>query len=167
MTGALIRGESPILSLLNRADFEEEENQQTPALSSGLNSPEDWESYNEWRCYQTERIELLCTEIDYGGLRKVPTIIATDEEGRIEYDVDPTFNWDCEFTLQEWRNLIKGSPQVCFLGAFLQSFGEKESLWMLSQVKSHNGYWKEYESEAYRYAQRDLGDTESDTLNDE
>ncbi len=158
----LILGDVHSSLLLTEADYEIESQQEEPALSSSLASKEEWESYNEWHCYPIAAVELTCIEIDYGSRRRTPTIVATSNTEHYEYDLDPTFNWDCEFTLKEWRGLLNNSSQVCFFGAYLQSLGEKESLWVLSQIKSENGYWKEYESEAYRYARRKHEDFESE-----
>ena len=58
--------------------------------------------------------------------------------------------------------------EVCMFGARLQRLDDDTSLWVLSQLKSERGYWKEYESEAYRRTQGDLmgGEDESETADE-
>ncbi len=151
LASVLIRGDVPFSSLLTKRDYESESQQEEPALSSSLTSEDEWESFNEWRCSPTTAVELTCTEIDYGGWRKSPTIVVAFKEGRREYDLDPTLDWDCDVTLKEWQRLLENSTEVCLFGAFLQTLDENDSLWVLSQLKSEGGYWKEGDHEPYQY----------------
>jgi hypothetical protein len=117
-----IRGDSPISTLLSAEDYKLESTLQEegrPALSSAITAKDQWESYDEWRCFPKGDVELMCVEIEYGGWRKSPLLIADGDDHRFEYDLDPTFKWDCEFTLNEWRRVIGDSSEVCLFGAYL------------------------------------------------
>lgn len=160
---SVIRGDSSNSALLKTEDRELEVSayeEGRSALSSEVDAEEPWESYDEWRCFPNRSIKLTCTEIKYGRWRKSPVIVASYDGHRFEYDVDPTFRWNCEFTLSEWRRVIGNSSEVCLFGAYLQPLGGEASLWVLSRFKSENGYWIEYESESYRHAKLDLTEQE-------
>ncbi len=160
----VLSGDSPVSGLLTSNDYELEAvlKEQRPALSSATTDDEPWESHNEWRCFAARDIELTCVEIEYGEWRKSPVIIITSGEHRFEYDLDPTFHWNCDFTLDEWRQVIGYSSEVCLFGAFLQPLDKMASLWVLSQLKSELGYWKEHESKSYKHAQQYRGEGQDD-----
>jgi len=165
LVAPLIRADAPTSTVLAEDDYEMERlsREDGPALSSEIGSKNPWESYNEWRCFPTKAVELSCVEIEYGGeRRRSPTIGAVSDDHRFEYDLDPTFRWDCEFTLNEWREVIGTSPEVCLFGAHLQPLEEGASLWVLSDIKSQDGYWEEYESKAYARATRDSNDLDDE-----
>jgi hypothetical protein len=152
----LIRADAPGSSLLTEEDrgIEWTSREEGPALSSSLNAKEKWESYNEWRCFPIRAIELTCNEIDAGDgdWRKSPMIIATIEHRHFEYDLDPTTPWDCEFTLNEWREVIGDSAEICLFAARLQPLDDGGSLWVLDRIKSERSSWAEYESASYAHA---------------
>ncbi len=152
LTSAILGSDVSVSSLLTEEDFDLESQQNGPALSSARNSKPQWESYNEWRCFPAPAVTMTCVEIDYDGWRLSPTIFASNEGHHFEYSLDPTYKWDCEFTKNEWRRVTDRSAEVCFFAAPLQELGEDKSLWVLSALKSTNGYWKEFQSEAYRHA---------------
>jgi hypothetical protein len=164
LISSLIHADSHGSSLLTDNDYELEwsSREEGPALNSFLNAKEKWESYNTWHCFPKQTVALICTDIDYGGWRKSPTIVATTQEHRFEYDLDPTTPWDCDFTLNEWREVIGNSTEICLFGARLQSLEDRASLWILNSVKSQNGYWEEAESAAYAHAWHESDESDVD-----
>lgn len=153
--------EPTLLATADRALQQSQLQERRPALSAPLSEVDYWESYNEWSCFSSEALEFTCAVINYEGWRQSPVIVANREGHRFEYDLDPTFNWDCEFTLGEWRRVIADSPEVCLFGAYLQPLEASGSLMVLSQIKSEHGYWKEFESDSYRFARHKLAEEPS------
>ena len=155
----LICADSLEFSILTEEDYtlESVTRDVGPSLSSPLDAKDQWESYNEWRCFPKEVVELTCNEIDTdeGDWRKNPILIATTDKHTFEYDLDPTTPWDCDFTLNEWRHVIDGTGEVCLFAAYLQPLDEGVSLWVLDRIKTERGYWKEYESASYARAQQE------------
>ena len=151
LTSVILRSDVTLSSLLTEEDFELESLQDGPALSSERKAKDQWQSVNEWRCFPAQTVTITCVEIDYGGWRLSPTIFAANWGHHFEYSVDPTYNWDCEFTKTEWRSVTNDSAEICFFAAPLQELGDDKSLWVLSALKSELGYWKAFQSKAYQH----------------
>ncbi len=115
-----------------------------PALSSPLDDDEQWEAYNQWLCFSVTSIELACSEVDYGGWRKIPSLRAHGANHRFEFDVSPERDWDCEATLQDWSRLLESSSEICVFAARLQPIDENSSLWYIERIKTTQGYWIEH-----------------------
>jgi hypothetical protein len=139
----------PSYSLLSQEDddFEKEEYRSGRyALSSGNTEPY-WESYNQWLCFARDQINIIFVEVDYGGLKGVPTFVAHELNHRYEVSLSPELKFDPEQVVAEWNQLLKESSSICLYAAYLQLIDVHESLWTLSMLKTENGYWSERDLE--------------------
>jgi hypothetical protein len=138
--------------LLNSDDQEMEVVNQEgpPALSSGLNSAPQWESFNTWQCFSTEKLQYECSDLDYGAI-KVPTLRVTDGSIMHDFSLDPEPGLNCEQTLAKWIALLENQRSFCVYAAHLQIYPdnpfqaegiEQWHLWIINQIKTNNGYWK-------------------------
>jgi hypothetical protein len=109
-------------------------------LGSALDDPEYWESYNQWLCFPSAEIVETKTEI-HGHWQQTYILGASLGNQYFEFDVPLELNWDFEKVRQEWVGLLANTSEVCILGAFLQSQKNDESLWIIQQIKTENGYW--------------------------
>ncbi|MEQ1664043.1 MAG: hypothetical protein ABL927_01555 [Bdellovibrionales bacterium] len=144
--------------LLSAEDQEMEAQDQdiTPALSSGLHATNQWESFNTWQCFSTESIQPECSELDYGALH-VPTLRMSAGTTLYDFSLDPEPDLDCEQTLAKWVALLENQRSFCVYAAYLQKYPdnpfesdgfEEWHLWIVDQIKTYNGYWKWNDSEA-------------------
>ena len=138
--------------LLSQEDLGLEDfGQSTPALSSAIDSDFYWESFNEWQCFSTESIQFECTELDYGR-QYVPTIRISQNNELYDFSLDPEPALNCQKILTKWRSLLEKEDGFCVYAAYLQDLPhdafeakgiERWGLWIVDQVKSRKGYWKE------------------------
>lgn len=144
--------------LLGPEDQEMEITDQTegPALSSGLNAANQWESFNTWQCFSTESIQLECSELDYGAIY-VPTLRMSNGTILYDFSLDPEPDLNCEEILAKWTALLKNQRSFCVYAAYLQKYHdnpfeldgiEEWHLWIVNQIKTLNGYWNSFEPDA-------------------
>lgn len=120
--------------LLDESDFQFMRlDNKEPALSI---PEENFKSYNQWQCFETQDVEVLLVDIDYNKWHQVPSIAV----GTMAFDIDPDINWDKDKVLDHWNNLIQGSKSICIFAAFLQN-NDNNSLWYIQKIKTQNGYW--------------------------
>lgn len=140
----------PYRSLLIDEDFQLENEQDRPALSSVIGEEPAWESFNEWQCYSANQIMLYCSINSFSNWdgtvdeKRIPSIRISTDSGEIlefDYDANGTFKVDCELTLQEWTRLLHQSKILCLFGAYLQDIAEGETYWILDRLKTSNGLW--------------------------
>jgi len=140
-------------SLLTAEDLEREkaDHANGSALSSGLHEKEHWESFNEWRCFSADKIEMNCVGVK-GESTKIPSLEVKDKRHLHEFslDLDPSREADCESTIAFWQKLLSGERAFCAYAAYLQdnpvNLREEEgldrwSLWIVSQIKTAKGTW--------------------------
>ncbi len=133
--------------LLSPEDLIHEKNdrEQGPALSSATNDPKQWETYNQWMCFDTSQIQLDSIDIKSdANWRPWPQITVTTVGQRFNISPETDLNINTEETLKNWRALLNDSKEICLYAAFLQYLDEDEmpdSLWVLEDVKTENGYW--------------------------
>jgi hypothetical protein len=131
--------------ILSDADLAMEQMQSDsgPALSSALDQEPYWESYNEWKCFRTNGIELLyCAEID-DGRSQLPTLRVSDEGATLyELSLDPEPGLSCEVSLNQWRELVRDQHNFCVFAAYLQDINHGHELWIIDTLKSLRGSWK-------------------------
>ncbi len=137
--------------LLDTSDLarEERDHLRGPALSSVLDDPNPWESYNQWMCFDSTQVQVETAEIDMdGGWVPWPQlrVEALGQTFLISPEVDLPV--DAAKELEEWRRELRGSREVCLYAAFLEysdsspdSVADRESLWILQRLKTENGYW--------------------------
>lgn len=130
-------------------DFQEIDNNYGSALSSGLQSSNHWESYNQWQCFNLEMVKFDCVDYDNGTL--VPSIRVESQKEVILFDTHVEDRLDCEQTLSRWKNLAAGGREVCIFAAHMPDVdlgldeGRPQSLWYINRLKTVGGYWKLFE----------------------
>ncbi len=136
-------------SLLNADDFllEELDYQKGPALSSGIGDPKPWATYSRWMCFSADqvRLEQVQIKLDAGWVQWPQ--LKVDALGQ-SFDISPEVDQKLitEKVLNNWKNIIGSSREICFYAAFLQYLSSvedeiPESLWVLEKIKTENGYW--------------------------
>ena len=131
------------MSLLSAEDWSleiAERSSGRPALSNVIGESE-WESFNQWLCFSAEEIELNFVDVEYGGLKKIPTVVARSVGHRFEISLSPEVSRNPNRVMAEWEDLVMGSSRVCLYAAYLQPIADDVSLWTLSQMKTEKGYW--------------------------
>lgn len=134
------------LGKINPLDFNDFVLQQVdqsygPALSSALDDPNPWVSYNEWNCFPPESVELTYSEIYYDGWKKMPSLQARIEGRLLVFEPDADREVDVRLTLDQWNHLVSDSSLICTYAAFLQELDEKTDLFVLDRVKTERGSW--------------------------
>lgn len=120
------------------------------ALSSGLQSDSPWESYNQWQCFNLEKVKFDCVDYDHGTL--VPGISAETESEVFLFDTHVEDRLDCEQTLSIWRDLVLGGKEICVFAAHIPDVdldldqNRPQSLWYINRLKGVGGYWDLFES---------------------
>lgn len=117
-------------------------------LQSSLDAEKQWESYNQWLCFDKDNIELTRVEIEYDGkIKSMPQINAWTSENYLEISLSADTEYDNDQIFSEWQNLMEGTNQICVYAAHLQylySLGNRQSsLWIISKLKTGFGYWSE------------------------
>lgn len=119
------------------------EDNQRPAISI----PETGERYfNEWRCMNARKITITTVENDYNGIKESPTLYAYYNGKNVEYATDPDINWNVEFMMDHWHNIIKSSEEVCIFSAYLQETPEGD-LRYIERIKTEVGIWDRYDDQ--------------------
>lgn len=138
------------LGLLNKDDIAQEKNDHDsgPVMQSSLEAEKQWESYNQWLCFDKDNIELTRVDIEYDGkIKSLPQINAWTSEHYLEISLSADTEDDNDRTFSEWQNLSEGMNQICIYAAHLQylySLGNRQSsLWIISKLKTEFGYWSE------------------------
>lgn len=134
-------------NLLGQDDLEFQiiDNENGVAIGSGLQNEDSWESYNQWQCFELEKIKFDCAEYDYGKL--VPSIRVESKEGVMLFDTHVEDKLNCLQTLSVWRDLVNGGREICILAAHmpdvdLGTYQEKpQTLWYITKLKGVGGYW--------------------------
>lgn len=137
-------------ALLSAEDlaYEKAERERGPALSSAIDDPNPWATYNQWMCFGANQIEIETVEVKYRTeWEKTPQIVVTTPGQRIELSLDPSEPMNAEGVIRDWRDLFRHSSEVCFFAAFLQYMDSDDesvvdSLWVLEQLKTESGYWR-------------------------
>lgn len=113
----------------------------TPALSVAQDSVRYWESFNQWKCFSTDRVETYCAEID-DGQTSLPTLLVSDDHGALhEFSLDPGPDLNCEVTLHQWSEVLKNQRSFCAYAAYLQQLDANHELWIVDRIKSYRGVW--------------------------
>src|SRR3989338_8149198 len=117
-----------------------------------------WESYNEWRCFDRDTVELVCAELQHkdGSFNAYIAIMSILVDGYLfEYHPLLETKQDCFPIAVQWFNLIKDEKEVCIYGAYLNDIEPFEegfvdgSIWYINQIKTGHGYWKAWRDEDY------------------
>lgn len=137
------------IGLLDLSDYQlqQSDSLRGPALSSGIDSENPWESYNQWRCYPLDVVEFGCVVYDEDV--PVPTVVVATEAEVISYDVHFEENLECNQTLREWNELVSGGNEVCLYAAHMpavemdldEDTQRKASLWYIDRIKGFRGTW--------------------------
>lgn len=132
---------------LSEADLEFERNNKEngAALSSAFDSEFQWESYNQWQCFEMASVEFTCADYDHGSL--VPALRVEVESEIFLFDTHVEDRLNCEQTLQRWRNLTAGGKEFCIFAANMPGVNleldhnKPQSLWYINRIKGAGGYW--------------------------
>lgn len=139
------------IGMIEEADLELEQSdrQLGPAIASAPDAERQWESYNQWQCFDLQNVFFECAL--YDEEIKVPSITVYSDDAETFFDVHLEDNLDCNETLYNWRQLVDGGDQICIYAAKMQNTkiiedtGETSvDLWYLTTVKGNNGYWSIY-----------------------
>lgn len=113
----------------------------SPALSAAQNSTRYWESFNQWKCFSTEKVDTYCAETDEGRT-SLPTLLVSDDHGALhELSLDPEPDLNCEVTLHQWNEVLKNQRSFCTYAAYLQEVDAGHELWIVDRLKSYQGSW--------------------------
>ncbi len=146
-------------TVLTEEDFEmaRQDQEQGAALTRPpLGGGPYWESYNEWRCFDRNTVELTCTELHHedGSFNAYIAILSIlVDDYLFEYHPLREDKQDCFPIAFQWFNLIKDEEEICIYGAYLNDFkpfdesSSDGSIWFIDQIKTHRGYWKTWEEE--------------------
>ena len=149
--------------ILSPDDREQEltDSEGTPALSSQIDANPYWETFNTWRCFSTENIRPECSVLDNDSLR-VPTLRFAEGSTLYDFSIDPEPGLDCDETLAKWIALLDQEQSFCVYAAYLQEMPSeifeyeginRWQLWIVSQIKTQQGYWHLYDPEDYTSAE--------------
>lgn len=133
--------------LLTDVDRQLEEEQSTPALSSGLHEKTSWESFNEWQCFPISAVELTCTQHAFDPDKKplvwtnVASVLVENSNKLISFDFEEWRNVECNSILGEIKALISEERSLCIYAAYLQELGDNHSYWIPTVLKTAKGYW--------------------------
>ncbi|MBI3557922.1 MAG: hypothetical protein HY074_16795 [Deltaproteobacteria bacterium] len=136
-------------SLLTSKDIAHEirDRRDGPALSSAVDDPNPWETYNQWMCFETKaaRIESVGVRTS-GDWKPWPQISITTSEQTFVFSPSTDREVDTDLILESWKNLFDRSERVCLYAAYLQNLDpvdsvNPEALWILEDMKTETGYW--------------------------
>jgi hypothetical protein len=158
-TSSLSMYHDPAYDLLDDSDYARmrSDSTQGPALSAPLDGSPYWESYNQWLCFPTQKIEIDCLEAEYGEVRKLPVLHVTENSHYFEFSMDPEPAPDCDQVTGRWKILLKNEGVFCAYAAPLQELdvtaydtdAEAGSVWIINLLKTSKGYWR-FESQENR-----------------
>lgn len=135
-------------SILTLEDFLYWRNgKQTQAISI----PETGEKYyNEWKCFKLKNVKVSEVTLDYSSSPRIlPILEVKDGKSIFEFDIDPTYNWNKDAVINKWTSLINNQEKICIFSAYLQKDPDLTSVWMISKIKTKNGYWNISEHSQY------------------
>jgi len=137
-------------------DFQTQQNQTSPTLSSTLIDEHQWQSYNHWQCFYSDEIEALCLDncvddqcTQLSGT-KDPMLSVMHGKHLIEFLVETPLplRKKCDDTLRDWSTLMDHEEGVCIYAAHLQDdkvspedFYDSRSVWVLDRMKTEKGVW--------------------------
>jgi hypothetical protein len=153
--------------LLTGEDIFLEENQNSRAVGSALNEAPQWESFNEWHCYSVAQIELSYADAIWDERQpevkeRMPVIVTLDGKMSFDYEDIHFTREKYENVISAWQRLIEGQQSICIYAAYLQETGEETSAWVLSGIKTSNGYWPKDKSVFFNTSSEHLGGEEKD-----
>lgn len=163
-------------ALLSTEDLahEKTDRERGPALSSAINDPNPWATYNQWMCFDANQIEIETVEVKYHAeWEKTPQVVVTTTPGqRIELSLDSYETIDTENVIRDWRNLFRDSREICFFAAFLQYMDSDDasvvdSLWVLEELKTEKGYWSVVEANVESLGVPAVDEESSETTSDD
>jgi len=134
-------------SILDENDFAMMKvDNESPALTI---PDENFESFNEWICFNINDVEITKSEVDYNGWHYVPSINASVSNSIISFDLDPEEKWDVDLVINTWNDLFENQKSVCISGAYLQETDNNGELWYIQKIKTNNGYWDRSDSDQF------------------
>jgi len=148
-------------SILTEEDFEmaHRDRDHGPALAKSLDEKPYWESYNEWRCFDRDTVELTCAELQHenGSFNAYVALMSILVDGYLfEYYPLLETKQDCFPVAFQWFDLMQNEKEVCIYGAhlndtqpFIDGVPSDGSIWYVNQIKTYRGYWKTWEDENY------------------
>lgn len=135
-------------SILNLGDFVYwyKENM-NPAISI----PETGEKYySKWQCFRLTDAKITEVTLDYAtSPRILPIIELNDGSKKLEFDIDPNYNWNKDQVVKKWSDLIQKQEKICIFAAFLQKDPDLTSVWMIIKIKTSIGEWDISENSRY------------------
>lgn len=133
-------------NILSPRDLEQEKSdrQRGPALSSAVDDPNPWATFNQWMCFDAHQVEIKPIEIKIDDWKPWPQFTVTTAGQKFDLSPETDLDLNTEQVLNEWEKLVLGSQEICFYAAFLQYIDEdiSYSLWVLEDIKTQNGYWR-------------------------
>lgn len=165
----------PSWELLTEDDFRDTEQDAAsgPAIEGPLGVEPHWESYDQWRCFSTDRAEVRCADTDYDGIVPVPSLSVVEGDVIYDFGMEPTPRPDCDAITAQWRELLEGEPYFCVYAAFLQTFkgdhfgqgGGDDELWIVGRLRTRKGQW----SDPFMYpdSETEIADEVSSDLDDD
>ena len=158
----------PILSMkwndtykiLSDEDIKMEHDQTDPALSSATYEETQWKSFDRWRCFHSDEVEIRCAEVCWksdscvsGGWERQPFISVLHDGHLFEFEDESRSHRPCEEILNDWRAVLDRQVGTCILAAHLQDNDvdpdegiKKRSVWILSRLKTYIGQWQTEDS---------------------
>lgn len=147
LIGAISFYFSAPISLLTLDDFALElEDSHDSALSSAIDDPNAWESFNRWQCFKSPQLKIQCNLLN--GTFPVPEIVLRNKEKLFVFSLGYEENYNCDDFLNKWQVALQDAKKACFYGAYLPSNGflvEKQNqspLFLVSKIKSDRGAWQ-------------------------
>lgn len=119
-----------------------------PALSSALDDPRPWATYNQWMCFNAAQARVESIQIRNSSAWKPWPQLEVHTLGQLfEFSPEIDLDLDTLSVIETWTGLAKATREICFYAAFLQYLDLEEnnnlptSLWVLEDIKTENGYW--------------------------
>lgn len=137
---------SRLLSVVDR-EYQRTDHLRGRALGSAADDPHPWETFNQWMCFDTVVVRMEQIQIKRDNTWEPWPQLIVKAMGQ-NFVISPSTELQIDPTAVQgrWERLLQGSREVCFYSAFLQYLTESEhqpieSLWILNQMKTENGYW--------------------------
>jgi hypothetical protein len=129
-----------------------------PVLSSSIEDPNRWESFNQWICFPSKDLKVLKVEIEYDGRTKSIPQIDGEKSGHLfQISLDGDMDGNFEHMFEKWRQIVRASREVCVYAAFLQEgpmIGQlTSSLWIIDRIKGDGGQWTLDEEQSSSWVQ--------------
>lgn len=110
---------------------------------------ENFESFNEWICFNIKDLEITKAEVDYYDWHYVPSINVYIDNHLLSFDLDPDKKWNIDLIIDTWKDLFENQESVCIFGAYLQEIDNNGELWYIQKIKTNNGYWDRSKSDKF------------------